>query len=313
MLTSTLPGLEAAPIVIEPDQSTERPLHALLAWAEPERVSLDQMLHRSGAILFRGFDIDSPEDLAWASAVLGGEIKSYVGGDSPRTQVADKVYNSTDFPPHLPIGLHNELSYAGWWPSRIFFHCKIEPTKGGETPIGDSRAIYRSMPEDIRRRFETEGVRYVQNLHGGTGPGKSWQQTFETTDKTVVEAYCTTHGMAFRWTDYGLNTSIRRQGVIQHPVTGQMAWFNQAEHWHAAMQTARFWDAAPGDSFAAHCTYGDGSEISRSDLEAVCEVTQAAERAFAWRVGDLMMLDNLICAHGRRPYAGPRKILVAMS
>ena len=217
---------------------------------------------------------------------------------------------------HLPIGLHNELSYAGWWPSRIFFHCAVEPTKDGQTPIGDSRDIYRAMPAKLRERFEKDGVRYVQNLHSGTGPGKSWQQTFETEDRKAVEAYCKKHGMEFRWTGYGLNTSLLRQAVIRHPKAGTMSWFNQAEHWHAAMQTARFWDVKPGDgqsdTFAAHCTYGDGSEIMKAELDAICEVTKAAERAFDWKKGDLLMLDNLSCAHGRRPYEGPRRILVAM-
>lgn len=317
MWTSTLPGLDAMPVVVEPGSPAERPIQSLLAWAGSQREQLDSHLLRAGAILFRGFDIEGAEDLAWASAELGGELQRYVGGDSPRTQIAEKIYNSTDFPPHLPIGLHNELSYAGWWPSRIFFYCRVEPKVGGQTPIGDSRAIYQAMPAGLRERFETHGVRYLQNLHSGKGPGKSWQQTFETDDPMVVEAYCQKHGMDYRWTDYGLRTSILRQGVIRHPVTGAACWFNQAEHWHAALQTARFWDAdmsqTEGETLAAHCTLGNGSEIERRDLETICEVSKAAERAFDWRARDLLMLDNLICAHGRRPYEGARSIMVAMS
>jgi alpha-ketoglutarate-dependent taurine dioxygenase len=317
MKISRLPGLEDMPVVIEPSRTQEATLDGLLDWAEAEHEKLDRELLTAGAVLIRGFAINGPGDLSRASASLGGPLQSYVGGDSPRTKVADKVYNSTDFPPHLPIGLHNELSYAGWWPSRIFFHCVTEPSSGGETPIGDSRAIYRNMPERIRDRFERHGVRYVQNLHSGNGPGKSWQQTFETDDRKAVEAYCDRHGMRYRWTDYGLNTSLDRQGVLRHPLAATMSWFNQAEHWHASLQTARFWDAATNgaeaDTFAAHCLYGDGSEITKGELEAVCETTAKSEIAFPWRAGDLMMLDNLSCAHGRRPFAGPRKILVAMS
>ncbi|MDA2921410.1 TauD/TfdA family dioxygenase, partial [Desulfobacterota bacterium AH_259_B03_O07] len=31
-----------------------------------------------------------------------------------------------------------------------------------------------------------------------------------------------------------------------------------------------------------------------------------------WQKGDVMVLDNYLVAHGRRPFKGPRKILVAM-
>jgi alpha-ketoglutarate-dependent taurine dioxygenase len=35
--------------------------------------------------------------------------------------------------------------------------------------------------------------------------------------------------------------------------------------------------------------------------------------SFAWQRGDILMLDNMLVAHGRNPYASPRKILVAMA
>ena len=34
---------------------------------------------------------------------------------------------------------------------------------------------------------------------------------------------------------------------------------------------------------------------------------------FPWRDGDVLMLDNLLCAHGREPYAGKRRVLVSMA
>lgn len=315
MKIGKLPGYDPAPVLVTPERSSEATLDGLLTWAKENRATLDRELQSAGAVLFRGFQVDGPQDLAKASAALGGDLQNYVGGDSPRSQVADKVYNSTDFPPHLPIGLHNELSYGGWWPSRIFFHCVTEPQKGGETPIGDSREIYKRMPGKLRDRFEREGVCYVQNMRGGEGPGKSWQQTFETEDRDVVAAYAAKHGMELRWTGYGLRTSIRRQGVLKHPKAGTMAWFNQAEHFHAAADPARFWDAgaANDETLPAHCTYGDGGEISKGELEAIIEIRDACEVAFPWKKGDLTMLDNLSCAHGRRPFEGARKILVAMS
>lgn len=319
MKTRTLPNLDRMPIVVEPSSAREASLDALLQWAGNERRALDEMLHSAGAILFRGFGLEGPEHLARATQSLGGDLQSYVGGDSPRSQVADKVYNSTEFPPELPIGLHNELSYAGWWPSRIFFFCKIEPKVGGQTQIGDSRRIYERMPAKLRERFERHGVRYIQNLRSAATPGttKNWQQTFETEDRSAVEAYCARHGMEYRWTDFGLRTSILRQGVVRHPVSGATSWFNQAEHFHGAVQSPHFWgkdrSGFSEETLPAHCVLGDGSEISRADLEAIMATTEGAEVLFDWRQGDLLMLDNLLTAHGRKPFKGERKILVAMA
>jgi hypothetical protein len=34
--------------------------------------------------------------------------------------------------------------------------------------------------------------------------------------------------------------------------------------------------------------------------------------SFPWQAGSAVLIDNLLMAHGRNPYTGPRKILVAM-
>jgi hypothetical protein len=34
---------------------------------------------------------------------------------------------------------------------------------------------------------------------------------------------------------------------------------------------------------------------------------------FPWRRGDVLFLDNMLMAHGRAPYTGPRKVLVGMA
>ncbi|WP_199813428.1 TauD/TfdA family dioxygenase, partial [Streptomyces stelliscabiei] len=32
-----------------------------------------------------------------------------------------------------------------------------------------------------------------------------------------------------------------------------------------------------------------------------------------WRPGDLLLVDNLRCAHSREPYQGPREVLVGLA
>ncbi len=313
-----LKNLDHMPLVIEPETAKEKPLEELINWCAENREHIDAELHRCGALLFRGFDVTGTGDFNRFASSQGGDLQNYVGGDSPRSELADKVYTSTEFPPADELYLHNELSYAGWFPSRVFFHCATAAQSGGETQIGDSRRILEEMPADIAEKFTTKGVAYIQNLHGGEGEGKSWQQTFETEDRSSVEAYCREHDMDFRWTGKGLWTRKVRSGTIEHPLTRERSWFNQADQFHALAPGVARIDpeliaSLPAEDWPCHATYGDGTDISLEELDHIRRVFREQEVLFTWRKGDVLMLDNIIAAHGRKPYTGERRILVAMS
>jgi len=34
---------------------------------------------------------------------------------------------------------------------------------------------------------------------------------------------------------------------------------------------------------------------------------------FPWQAGDILMLDNMLTSHGRKPFVGARKVLVGMA
>ncbi len=307
------------PLLVEAGSEVADSPEALADWAGANRARLDGWLHAAGAVLLRGFGLSGAEDFRAVCCAIRPELAAYVGGDSPRVSVADQVYTSTEFPPELEIALHNELSYGGWWPKRIFFTCQTAAETGGETHIADGRAIYANLDPAVREKFEERGVTYIQHLRdesGPPGPGKSWQETFETQDKAAVEAYCREAGMDFDWTARGLSTTIRRPGVIQHPVTGESAWFNQADQWHGSAGGAKHQDTQDSSGeqdLPCHARFGDGSEIGEDDLAAVRAAYRASEVLFPWREGDLLVLDNEMALHGRKPFTGQRRTLVAMA
>ena len=311
------------PVVAQPDDAGRADP---VGWATRHRAEIDAELHRVGAVLLRGFDVDSPAVFRGVCAAICPELRNYVGGDSPRDGVADQVYTSTEYPAHLEVFLHNELSYAGWSPDRLFFWCMIAAETGGETHLADGREIYRRLDPAVRERFEERGVTYLQHLWDADdepGIGKSWQQTFETADRAEVEAYLRDAGMEFEWTDAGIRTAATHPAVLEHAVTGEACWHNQADQWHRDIEgvkvsfggsdDARIDPLTAGvETLGNHVTYGDGSEIDVDDLLHVRAVSHACEVTFPWQPGDVLAIDNVLAMHGRKPFTGQRRVLAAM-
>ena len=321
MQIRTQDGGAGMPLLVEPQADRPGSVTALLSWLSTERSELDAQLRRAGALLLRGFGVSSAQAFHDVAAALSPRLLDYVGGDSPRTALGDRIYTSTEFPPALEIGLHNELSYTRAWPERLFFCCLVAAASGGETHIADSRRVLAHMDPAVRDRFTQLGVIYSQHLRdeGQSGPGKSWQQTFDTNDEREAEEICRGQGMTFRWTGRGLHTTLRNPGVLAHPATGETCWFNQADLWHARFDNVKVQEdpGSPGESadeaLGCHACYGDGSEIPFADLESVRAAYRKCEVSFPWRTGDVLVLDNILAMHGRKPFEGDRKVLVAMA
>ncbi len=125
--------------------------------------------------------------------------------------------------------------------------------------------------------------------------------------------------MALRWTDRGLSTTLDNPAVLTHPITAERCWFNQADLWHARFDTVKAQehdraDSAPGEqALGSHACFGDGTEIPISDLEAVRAAYRRTEVVFPWHAGDVLILDNVLAMHGRKPFEGDRRVLVAMA
>jgi hypothetical protein len=58
--------------------------------------------------------------------------------------------------------------------------------------------------------------------------------------------------------------------------------------------------------------YGDGSPIEDAVVRDILAVYQQHAISFPWQAMDILMVDNMLVAHGRHPFVGPRKIVVAM-
>ena len=303
----------ALPLLVEAAPGTTPSLIEAL----PEiREVVDRHLLGHGGLLFRGFALDGADAFQGFAAGFGHPLLTYEFGSTPRSKVTQGVYTSTEYPPHQHIPLHNEQAYTRDWPMKIWFYCQQAAPEGGETPIADSRAIYRDMPEALRNRFVDKGLMYVRNY--GNGLDVSWQQVFDTESRDVVEAYCRRHGIDCEWKEDGeLRTRQVCQGAMAHPVTGEMVWFNQAHLFHVSNLEpevrATLLELVDEPDLPRNVYYGDGSAIEDEALEDVRGVLEAHKVTFPWRSGDVVMLDNMLTAHARAPFKGPRKVIVALA
>ncbi len=305
------------PLVVEPPEAGAGDF----GWLHARRGELTAELRRHGAIRFPGAGVDSPEALAaFVRALLGERSFGYAGGDSPRTRLSERVYTSTEFPAEYAISLHNELSYAARWPEHVLFCCAVPPQAGGETPVADSRRLLAALDPAVVAAFERRGVTYVRNLHGGEGMGRSWQDTFETADREAVEALCAASGAVARWKPGGgVQLRQTRPALATHPLTGERVWFNQADQFHPSTYPPRLHAslvALYGDdpeTLPSYATFGDGERIPDAMLAAVRAAGAELAVALPWRRGDVLWLDNVLCAHGRNPFRGERRVLVSLA
>ncbi|HZF14235.1 MAG TPA: TauD/TfdA family dioxygenase [Thermoanaerobaculia bacterium] len=285
-------------------------------WAESQRALLDDSLVRHGGLLFRGFGLRQPGDLERLIRAIAGESLEYRERSSPRSVVAGRIYTSTDYPPNYSIFLHNENSYQNVWPLRIFFFCQVEPTAGGETPIADVRRVFAHIDPEVRERFIAKGWMYVRNF--GDGLGLGWKTVFQTSDRAQVEEHCRRSGIEVEWkAGDRLRTRAVRPAMAKHPRTGERLWFNHAAFFHVSTHEPEVAKALRQEfgeeDLPANTYYGDGSRIEPEVLDHLRSAYHQATICFPWQQGDVLLLDNMIVAHGRAPFLGNRTILVGMA
>lgn len=288
----------------------------LATWAGEQKEWIESRLATYGGILFRGFHVATAAALDRVVAAIAGDPLAYKERSSPRRLVSGNVYTSTEHPPDQAIFPHNENSYQQVFPRRVFFCCATPAVTGGQTPVTDVRRVFRRIDPAIRQRFIEKKVLYVRNF--GDGLGLPWQVVFQTDDRSAVEEYCWNAGIKWTWRDGNrLTTRTIRPAVARHPRTGEMVWFNHATFFHVSTLAPAIREALLSqfseEDLPNNTYYGDGSPIEPGVLDELRGAYAEAARTFPWETGDLLLLDNMLMAHAREPFTGPRSILVGLA
>jgi hypothetical protein len=285
-------------------------------WLKHEKVALERVLAKHGAVLYRGFDLIDAKKLG--QLVSGLSSQEFVGTEesSPRSQIDGNVYTSTNYRSDQEIFPHNENSYKRSFPMKLFFYCEKPSEVGGETPVVDCRSVLRRLDPSIAKKFLEKKWMYVRNF--GNGIGLPWEEAFNTTDRSIVERYCRDEDIQFEWigTD-SLRTRQVRDPVLRHPLTGELSWFNHITFFNIATLDERIRESLLSicdiEDLPHNTYYGDGTPIEASVMEELQRAYRSETVVWKWERGDLIVIDNLLTSHARKSYKGERSIMLAQA
>ena len=292
------------------------PVRESTKWLNSNFEEVRATLETNGALLLRGAHINGSRKLEKVlKSIFDDELLDYTYRSTPRTKMRGRIFTSTEYHANETIALHNENAYSNSWPMRIAFYCVQPSENGGQTPIVDSRKVYQSIPADIRKEFEQRDLCYVRNYGEVDLP---WTEVFQTQSKNEVEHYCETSGIEYQWVGKtGLSTRQYGQSSCLHPTTAEPLWFNQAHIFHLSNHSEsvrqNMLSVFGRKNLPRNVYFGDGGDISDEHFKPIRDALEKNKITFKWQAGDLLLLDNMLFAHGRQPFTGSRRILTGMS
>jgi alpha-ketoglutarate-dependent taurine dioxygenase len=287
------------------------PRLALARWCGDRKDALADLLLVHGALLFRGFAVTGLSDFERFTEVFIRVFTEYEFALTPRLKRGENVATSTLFAPELFLPWHGECCAQSSWPGRLAFCCLRPARSGGETILADARRVYQRLDPAIRERFVRLGLRYQRTMIGKT----ELELAFRTSERAEIERFCARRGYRTELVaDDTVRTEIDLAAALAHPVTGEAVWFNAFHTYYASAYQRSLFHLPPMAEPIARfgISYGDGSAVERHVFDHVWAAYEAETVAFPWQAGDVLLLDNLLVAHGRNPFVGERNVVVAM-
>ena len=284
-------------------------------WIEENKIQIEDDLARHGAILFRNIGITNDQE--FDSFIRAFNWKSFTYEESLSNAVrqnrTELVFTANEAPPSVSIFMHHEMAQTPVYPSKLFFFCELASESGGATPICRSdillEHIQREIPDFIAACTE-KGVRYSQTMPSendlNSGQGRSWSSTLSAATKQDAELKLQRLGYDWEWQDKGtLSVTTPVLAAIRALDDGRQVFFNQL------IAAFRGWQDARNVSEKSIC-YGDNSPISNQDMEVVISLSELLTFDVPWQTGDILLVDNFLTMHGRRPFEGKRRVLASL-
>jgi len=333
------PKAEFAPTVSAESLGIAGDTGAQLKYVKENAMELKTRMEDNGAVIFRDFDLMKTKDgfeefynalemKVCLDPLHSVSARPTVDGDknSPVYEAVNKESRKNFF-----IGMHNEF-VGTRAPRAAAFVCLKAAEEGGEFLIADGRSIFRDLKSDFIERLYNRSIRYsVMEL-----PFFGWLDNVPEILQDPLKggirglASAAINGKVdfsvdLQWGENGYDDTQFLQArapqqppIVIHPVTGDPTWFCNVHSHSSKLRkdresiygAERFEDGASqinkSDMF-----FGDDGNISDEDLTHMDEVTSNNIQYIKMTEGDVVLLDNYKCLHGRNVFDGTRKHGVA--
>ena len=284
-------------------------------WIAENAGQIERQAATHGAVLLRGLPLATPEDFDVAVAAFGLPNFTYEDSlsNAVRKVYSPRVFSANEAPPETTIFLHHEMAQTPVYPSKLFFFCQKAAEEGGSTPLCRSDVLWELIEKELPRLAQnclTKGLKYSNVMPAeadlDSGMGRSWQSTLSVDSRDGAEARLSELGYSWEWKGRDeLSVTSPTLPAVRELGGGKRSFFNQL------IAAFKGWKDSRNEP-SKSITYGDGSSLDPSEIERVCELADDITFDLPWQDGDLALVDNYLCMHGRRSFRGTRKVLASL-
>jgi len=295
--------------------SAPQQLDDVVPWLGERADDLTAQARRHGVVLFRGFPVNTAEDFDRFVTAFGLDNFPYEQSlsNAVRVNYTPRVFSANEAPADVTIFLHHEMAQTPIFPGKLFFFCEKPAEQQGATPLCRSDTLFDRMLqecEEFARQCEDKGLQYSNVMPGQndatSGMGRSWQSTFRAQSRGEAEQRMRELGYTWQWLDDDcLRATTPVLPAVREVGGGRKVFFNQL------IAAFRGWKDSRNDPSKA-ITFGDGTPLDRDTVLRVAELAEQLTFDLQWQRGDVALVDNLVAMHGRRSFAGTRKVLASL-
>jgi hypothetical protein len=296
--------------------SSDTTLGEAAAWVADHRAALLELASRHGAVLLRGFPVRSAEDfdeLVQALALSNFPYEKSLS-NAVRINRTPRVFSANEAPPEVRIFFHHEMAQTPLYPRWILFSCEVAAEQGGATPICRSDVLWERLSRQCPQfaaDCERRGLRYTNVMpdrdDAQSGMGRSWRSTLGVDTREAAERRLRELNYTWQWLEDGcLRASTPPLPAVIEVSGGRKVFFNQL--------IAAFcgWKDQRNDPSQA-IRHGDGTPLDAHAVQVAVQLAESLAFDLQWQEGDVVLVDNTIAMHARRPFVGKRKVFASLA
>ena len=297
-------------------ESDNSSLDLSVRWVAERRAELLKLATQHGAVLLRDFGVSDTNDFDAIVAAVSLENFPYAKSLSNAVRInrTPRVFSANEAPPEARILFHHEMAQTPLYPKWILFSCEVAPDEGGATPLCRSDILYQRLAQrcpGFVRDCEHKGLSYTNIMPAENDPnssmGRSWKSTLGVQTVPEVEARLGELRYSWHWlADDCLKATTPPLPGVLHLADGRKTFFNQLIAAFCGWSDSR-------NSAQEAIRHGDGSQLDSDSVLVAAEIAEELSYDHHWQVGDVVLVNNEITMHARRPFVGTRKVVASLA